>query len=91
METYLLVAIVGVGIALLIIAFIKHKMEWFVNYVLRVVLGVVGIYTINSILRMNAIDCFVGLNSFNVFMVAILGIPGFALVYSLGIYFMLKA
>ena len=68
----------------------RHKMELFINFVLRLFAGAVGIYVINSLLSYNQVASTVGLNGLNILVVGILGIPGFLLIYTVGIYFMFK-
>ena len=76
--------------AILAIAIRKKRMELFINFVLRLFAGAVGIYLLNAILGAANIQSAVGLNSVNVLLVGALGLPGFVLIYSVGIYFMFR-
>ncbi len=74
----------------LTIAIRKKRMELFINLILRLFAGAVGIYLLNAILSAVNIQSAVGLNGVNVLVVGTLGLPGFILIYSVGIYFMFR-
>lgn len=71
-----------------IVSMCRQKMEIFINFVLRLFAGAVGIYVINSILSYSHITSTVGLNGINILTVGALGLPGFILIYTVGLYFM---
>lgn len=88
MELYILLAIVLAGIICFFLSIRKHTMDLFIGYVFRILFGVVAIYTMNTFLLVQHIVCPVGLNSLNVAVVGVLGVPGFLLLYSVGWYYM---
>lgn len=90
MEKYVLIFILILCAAIFAYSMWKKKMEIFVNFILRLFAGAVGIYLINAILGFSNIQSTVGLNGFNMLVVGVLGLPGFVLLYSVGIYFMLR-
>ena len=90
MEKYVLLSILVLCITIFVIAKWKKKMEIFINFMLRLVAGAVGIYLINGIFGLANIQSTVGLNGVNVLVVGGLGLPGFVLLYSVGTYFMLR-
>lgn len=60
--------------------------EWFLNTVLRSIFGVIAIYFINAALANAGISLGVGINGVTVLTSGILGIPGLAALYGIGIY-----
>ena len=78
-------AILGVCLIVLMIGAMGRKVEWLVNFILRAVMGTVGIYCINYVLAMKQISVAVGINPFTIFTSGILGFPGIAVLY--GIHF----
>ncbi len=89
MEQYVLFLILGILAIVLGVAIKRKRMEIFINFVLRLAAGAVGIYLLNTILAMASIQTLVGFNMTNVLVVGVLGLPGFALLYGLGFYFTL--
>lgn len=65
---------------------IKMKKEWLLNLVLRSVLGVIAIYFINAALAERGISLGVGINIYTVLTSGILGFPGLAALYGIGLY-----
>ncbi len=90
MEKYVLIFILVLCVAILAISIRKKKMELFINFVLRLFAGAVGIYLINAILGVANIQSTVGLNGINMLVVGALGLPGFVLLYSVGTYFIFR-
>lgn len=86
MEKYFLLGIILVGGLCFVISLFTHKMEMFVNFILRTVLGILAIYCVNTILGNQGISCGVGINGFSVLTVGILGLPGFLLLYGTAFY-----
>lgn len=75
--------------AALLIITRRKKAEWLLNVVMRGVLGAIGIYFINSVLTVMGISLGVGINVITVLISGILGFPGLAALYGIGIYQML--
>ncbi len=70
------------GVVLVIVMFRKNT-EILVNFLLRMVMGVIGIYFVNQFLAAQNIAIAVGLNPASLLTVGGLGIPGFALLYGI--------
>ena len=62
------------------------RKEWFLNIIMRSILGTVAMYFINSWLETAGISVSVGINAFTVLTSGILGIPGVAALYGIGFY-----
>lgn len=62
------------------------KKEWILNVILRSIFGVIAIYFINAALAGAGISLGVGINGATVLTSGILGIPGLAALYGLGLY-----
>lgn len=56
------------------------------NFFLRAVLGVIGIYLCNTMFSGAGIAFYVGVNLLNLLMIGILGISGFALVFAIAAF-----
>lgn len=78
-------AILGVCIIVLIIGALGRKVEWLVNFILRAVMGTIGIYCLNYLLTARQITIAVGINPFTILTSGFLGFPGIAVLY--GIHF----
>lgn len=89
METkwYFLAAILAVCVFLLIVGFLKQRFDLIVNFILRMCVGLLGIYLLNTILVSSHIVLGVGTNSLNALVVGLLGLPGFMLLYGTAVYF----
>ena len=59
------------------------------NFFLRVVMGVLGIYVCNSLFSSLGIGVYLGINLINLLLVGILGISGFGLVLSVAAFSLL--
>ncbi len=79
-------AILGVCAVVLIIGAMGRKVEWIVNFILRAVMGAVGIYFFNFILASQQIDAAVGINPFTVLTSGFLGFPGVAVLYGINFF-----
>lgn len=79
------VAILTVCLIVLGIGAMGRKVEWLVNFILRAVMGTIGIYAINYILAQRQIQVAVGINPLTILTSGALGFPGVAVLY--GIYF----
>lgn len=77
--------ILAVCLVVLAIGAMGRKVEWLVNFILRAVMGTVGIYAVNYMLAAKQIQMAVGINPFTVLTSGILGFPGVAVLY--GIHF----
>lgn len=62
------------------------KKEWVLNVFMRSILGVIAIYFINAALAERGIYLGVGINPWTVLTSGILGIPGVAVLYGIGLY-----
>ncbi len=80
-----MLAILAVCLIVLAIGAMGRKVEWLVNFVLRAVMGTVGIYCLNYILATRQIAVAVGINPLTILTSGALGFPGLAVLY--GIHF----
>lgn len=80
-----MLAILGVCAIVLIIGAMGRKVEWVVNFILRAVMGTVGIYCFNLLLASQEISVAVGINPLTILTSGFLGFPGIAVLY--GIHF----
>lgn len=65
------------------------RKEWILNLIMRSILGVIAIYFINATLAQRGIFLGVGINPYTVLTSGILGIPGVAVLYGIGLYYFL--
>lgn len=72
--------------AVLFIGIIKRRMEWLLNVLTRSILGTIAIYFINNALAGAGITLGVGINPVTILTSGILGLPGLAAIYGIGIY-----
>lgn len=84
-ETGVLLIAAACGMVLLI-GVMRKRVEWLLNIFMRGILGMVGMYFINSALAAAGISLGVGINAVTVLTSGILGLPGLVALYSLGIY-----
>lgn len=63
------------------------KFKWLIDLVLRACLGFAVIYLINVILSRQGMQSPVGINFYTLGVSAVLGIPGVALLYGIGMFF----
>ncbi len=56
------------------------------NFLLRIVMGVIGIYTCNTLLSSLGVGIYLGINLVNLLAIGILGISGFGLVFSVAAF-----
>ncbi len=89
-ESKVFIAIIIISVVLLLISFIKQRFDLIVNFALRIVGGLLAIYILNIVLKSFSIDMAVGLNGITALTVGLLGLPGFALLYALSVYFFIK-
>ena len=62
------------------------RKEWFLNIIMRSILGTVAMYFINSWLETAGISVSVGINAFTVLTSGILGFTGVLALYGIGLY-----
>jgi hypothetical protein len=87
MENKIIIGMIVIGIALIIVCIVRHRVDLIVNFVLRAVLGTAGIYVLELVLKSMGYAINLGINSVTVLVNGILGLPGFLLLYALAIYF----
>lgn len=87
-ETGMLV-MVGICALVLGIGFLRRKAEILLNFLVRSMLGAMGIYAMNMILTELGIPGAVGLNPLSILTVGSLGTGGFGLLYGILFYNML--
>lgn len=73
------------GVVLMIILF-KNKIEFFINMVLRMMMGTIGVCVVNGILLSLGIESGIGVNVMTLGIIGILGFPGFVLLYGMVFY-----
>ncbi len=80
--------LVGMAMCAIVVLFVamKGNIEWLINWILRSVLGAIGIYFTNAMLASMGISLGVGLNALTILTSGILGFPGFFALYALAIY-----
>lgn len=81
--------ILAVCLIVLAIGALGRKAEWLINFVLRAVMGTVGIYALNYLLAARQLQVAVGINPFTVLTSGILGFPGVAMLYGINFYMIL--
>ena len=81
-----MLAILGVCLIVLIIGALGRKVEWLVNFILRAVMGTVGIYFVNYFLESQQLSFAVGINPLTVLTSGLLGFPGLAMLYGIHFY-----
>ena len=87
-EGWMIVAVIICSIVLLFVALSK-KSEWMMNFILRGIMGTIGIYIVNEVMIMQGINCEVGINPCTVLTSASLGFPGLILLFGLRFYYFL--
>lgn len=84
-----MLAILGVCLIVLIIGALGRKVEWLVNFILRAVMGTVGIYFVNYFLESQQLSFAVGINPLTVLTSGFLGFPGVVVLYGIHFFKML--
>lgn len=59
------------------------------NFLLRIVMGVIGIYVCNTLLGTLGVGIYVGINLVSLLTIGILGISGFGLVFAIAAFSLL--
>lgn len=78
---YAVLAILCVCGLVLLIGFLRKKAEIVLNFFVRMVVGLVGVYIVNAILAQRGIDVAVGVNALSAITLGSLGFGGFLLLY----------
>lgn len=91
MEFVILGVIVAIGAGLGVYGKKKRKWDPLLNFILRMVSGTLGIYLTNMILQGIGLKFIVGVNTYNLLTLGVLGTPGFLLLYGVSAYFALSA
>lgn len=84
-----MLAIMGVCLIVLLIGAMGRKVEWLVNFVLRAVMGTIGIYCVNYLLAARQISVAVGINPLTILTSGFLGFPGIVVLYGIHFFKML--
>lgn len=79
-------AILAVCALVLIIGAMGRKIEWLINFVLRAVMGTIGIYFLNGLLIAQNISAVVGINPMTFLTSGILGFPGLIVLYGINFF-----
>lgn len=79
-------AILVVCVLVLVIGAFGRKIEWMINFVLRAVMGTIGIYLLNSFLITKQVSVAVGINPMTVLTSGILGFPGVVVLYGINFF-----
>ncbi|MCM1064640.1 MAG: pro-sigmaK processing inhibitor BofA family protein [Eubacterium sp.] len=80
------IVIIAACVVVLMVGAAKRKSEWMLNILMRGILGTIAIYFINNTLTGLGIPIEVGINPVTVLTSGILGFPGLAALYGIGIY-----
>lgn len=78
---YGIIAVAGICLLVLLIGVLRRKAEVVLNFFVRMVVGMVGVYVVNMILARQGIDVSVGLNAVSALTLGSLGFGGFLLLY----------
>ncbi len=87
LESKIFIIIIIISVVLLIISIVKQRFDLLVNFALRIVAGLLAIYILNTLLQSIGVDLSVGMNALNALIIGVLGLPGFALLYGLALFF----
>ena len=64
----------------------KKSLEFFVNFLVRAVVGITIIFLVNEFLMTQGINAPVGVNLLNVTVTGVFGVPGVIMLYGIGFY-----
>ena len=73
--------IIGMCVLVLFIVLFRRKMEFILNFLIRSLFGLVGIFFVNQLMIMEGINVEVGMNLFTLLTSGILGFPGVIMLY----------
>ncbi len=85
-QKFLLVMIMIGGLLLLLAVAVRGEMECLLSFLMRGLLGAMGIHLMNFFLASQGIFLGVGINFLTFLTTGFLGIPGFLGLYALGFY-----
>lgn len=85
-KNQMMLIFLAVCAVLFFISFFRKKMEVFINFLLRAVFGVIGIYFMNEALLAASITSGVGINLVSASVSGVFGISGIALLYAVTFY-----
>lgn len=80
---YGIIAVAGICALVLVIGILRQKAEFLLNFFVRMVVGLVGVFVVNAILAQKGIDLAVGINAVSALTLGSLGFGGFALLYGI--------
>lgn len=80
---FVLIAVIIVLISCIII----KKMEWFLNFFIRLMVGGIALFLTSEILTELALGANLGVNPMNILVVAFLGVPGFVMLLCVEFYY----
>lgn len=83
----ILISIIIIASILFLLSLCKRKGETILNFILRIVFGIIFIYAINKGLVYFGLSIGVGINEISLITVGLLGFPGFVLLYAVSAYF----
>lgn len=80
------IVIIGMLFIVIFIGAIRRKAEWIINFVLRMVFGVIAIYFFNVALKTYGVETSVAINLISILTSGFLGIPGVCVLYGIQFY-----
>ncbi len=80
------IVIIGMLFIVIFIGAIRRKAEWIINFVLRMVFGVIAIYFFNVALKTYGVETSVAINPISILTSGFLGIPGVCVLYGIQFY-----
>lgn len=87
MENYVgAVIIIGMCVIVLAIVAFRRRAEFFINFLLRGVIGTLAMYCANMLLAGSGLAIAVGINPVTILTSSILGFPGVLLLYGINFY-----
>ena len=78
--------IAGACLLILFMVMVRRKVEFFLDFCLRAVMGGISIYGINLLLASWGISCSVGINLLSLLTSGILGFSGVSLLYAVAAF-----
>lgn len=75
--------IIAMLFIVIFIGAVRRKTEWIINFVLRIVMGIIVIYTGNLVFGYYGVDISVAINPISILVSGFLGIPGIAVLYGI--------
>lgn len=89
-ESLVLIGIIIICSIFIVVNVIKRNPKLIVNAGLRAVMGALGIYLVDSILRSQGHQMQVGINEATILTSGILGLPGFIMLYGLAFFYTVR-